>query len=525
MFSDSPIFPSDDLKVEDDGDSEIQKFFSGAKILLTGGTGFMGRLLLEKLLRACRDIDTIYVIIRTKKNENVNERLKKMFEGCLFDKVRNRDGLKKIVTLNGDLTRENLGLSRDDLETLVEEVTCVFHMAATTRFNEHIRQATYINVRATWDLLELSRRMKKLRCFVHVSTAYSFCTRRVIDEVKYSSKIKAEHLINMVEALDDDELEKITPVLLGKWPNTYTFTKAVAEDIIIRKYSDLPLGIVRPSIVSPTAKEPLAGWSDTFGGLTALVTGRFLGVLHVVHGEMNRDVDSVPGDYATNNIIAVAWEVANKRLYRKRARARFNHPSSRCHQTPPIYNYVNSCQNPITFQKSYPIVKKIWEKVPSVKGYGYPFLIDTTNEYLYLVLHFVFHVCVSYGYDAINVISGKPPFAVKRYKTLNNQLNYLNYFMRNKWTFTNFNTQRLWKDLSLKDQELFNFDIGTLNWEDYMEPFTYGTRVYLLRDSMDTVPEGLKIWRRFKIVHYTIVTSLVVSFVMFLYMLLRRFML
>lgn len=36
--------------------------------------------------------------------------------------------------------------------------------------------------------------------------------------------------------------------LLGKWPNTYTFTKAVAENVIKKQAGDMPIGIFRPAI-------------------------------------------------------------------------------------------------------------------------------------------------------------------------------------------------------------------------------------------------------------------------------------
>ncbi|MBK6799705.1 MAG: SDR family oxidoreductase [Acidobacteria bacterium] len=46
------------------------------------------------------------------------------------------------------------------------------------------------------------------------------------------------------------------------WPNTYTFTKSLAESLIGRLGADLPISIVRPSIVETSTHEPFEGWNE-----------------------------------------------------------------------------------------------------------------------------------------------------------------------------------------------------------------------------------------------------------------------
>lgn len=83
---------------------------------------------------------------------------------------------------------------------------------------------------------------------VHTSTAFSNCPRKEIEEKIYDTPVTADKLIAIVDTLDDDHLEAITPLLLGDWPNTYVYTKAIAEDLVKTYGEGLPVTIVRPSI-------------------------------------------------------------------------------------------------------------------------------------------------------------------------------------------------------------------------------------------------------------------------------------
>lgn len=58
----------------------LQRFYTGAKLFITGATGFMGKMLLEKLLRTCTGIDTIYILIRPKKDKDIYSRVDELFD-------------------------------------------------------------------------------------------------------------------------------------------------------------------------------------------------------------------------------------------------------------------------------------------------------------------------------------------------------------------------------------------------------------------------------------------------------------
>lgn len=56
---------------------------------------------------------------------------------------------------------------------------------------------------------------------------------------------------------DDELLETLTPYMIGKKPNTYTYTKQLAEGLLADEGKDLPVVMVRPSIVTAAMNEPL----------------------------------------------------------------------------------------------------------------------------------------------------------------------------------------------------------------------------------------------------------------------------
>lgn len=78
----------------------IPAFFRGKNIFITGVTGFMGKVLLEKLLRSCPDMGTVYVLVRPKKGVQPEERIKQILDckvlyGVFFSYFKLRTNVKK----------------------------------------------------------------------------------------------------------------------------------------------------------------------------------------------------------------------------------------------------------------------------------------------------------------------------------------------------------------------------------------------------------------------------------------------
>jgi fatty acyl-CoA reductase len=128
--------------------SEINEFFKNKRIFITGATGFLGKSLVEKLLRSCYDIDRIYLLVRAKKGKAADERLDELTDCKLFEKVKKLrpDYRSKLVAIAGDMELGELGISATDKERLSEEVNIVFHSAATVRFDEPMKMAVNMNI-------------------------------------------------------------------------------------------------------------------------------------------------------------------------------------------------------------------------------------------------------------------------------------------------------------------------------------------------------------------------------------------
>lgn len=172
--------------------SDIASFYRGRSILITGGTGLMGKVLVEKLLRACPGIENIYLLMRPKKGNDVNTRLMelinttvsksrhslqyrrnnldKMVQSCapvlfqIFDGLRkeNAETLNKLVPVAGDITAPGLGLSQVDCKVLTEKVSVVFHSAATVKFDESLKESVAMNMSGTKSVVQLCQKMENL---------------------------------------------------------------------------------------------------------------------------------------------------------------------------------------------------------------------------------------------------------------------------------------------------------------------------------------------------------------------------
>ncbi|KAJ9594708.1 hypothetical protein L9F63_013982, partial [Diploptera punctata] len=146
-------------------ESKIVNFFRGKTVFVTGASGFMGKVLVEKILYSCPDVKEVYILLRSKRSKTPEQRIEEMLKIPLFDRLRKEcpNALKKLVPLNGDITLDDLGLSPQNKKKVLEEVSVVFHCAATLKLEATLKDAVEMNTRGTWRILQLARDMKNLK--------------------------------------------------------------------------------------------------------------------------------------------------------------------------------------------------------------------------------------------------------------------------------------------------------------------------------------------------------------------------
>ena len=170
-----------------------------------------------------------------------------------------------------------------------------------------------MNIRGVQKMIDLAKKMKKLDVFVHVSTAYANCDRQHVTEVIYNPPVTPEKILEACDWMDDDLLDLLTPSIIKLRPNTYTYTKAIAESLVKQAEAEIPFTIVRPSIVGSAWREPIPGWIDNYNGPTAIIAASGKGIMRTMFGNRDAIADIIPVDVTVNLMIASAWFRGSKK--------------------------------------------------------------------------------------------------------------------------------------------------------------------------------------------------------------------
>jgi fatty acyl-CoA reductase len=91
----------------------------------------------EKLVYQCADIGKIFILMRSKRGQEPNQRLEEFLKCEYFSKRLNPNDLRsKLDIIEGDITQPQLGISPEDREKLINCVSVVIHSAASVKFDD-----------------------------------------------------------------------------------------------------------------------------------------------------------------------------------------------------------------------------------------------------------------------------------------------------------------------------------------------------------------------------------------------------
>ncbi|XP_017041066.1 fatty acyl-CoA reductase wat [Drosophila ficusphila] len=465
--------------------SEILSFYKDKTVFVTGGTGMLGKVIIEKLLRST-EVKRIYFLVRAKRGEGVEGRFEiwkknEIFEILLKNKPR---ALELVTPISGDCASSDLAISDEDRRTLIAEVQVVMHGAASVRFMEPLQQALNINTRSVRLMVQLAKEMLRLEAFVHVSTAYSNCVINNTQERFYPEHLTCpvDKVLDLSHSLSGELVDRMAPALLGKYPNTYTYTKALGEQIIQKEAGDLPIGVFRPAIILSSFKEPVPGWIDGLQGLVASIYGIAYGVIHLMLVNLKVNVHIIPVDYCANVAIASAVQIA--KVAKKDRKI-----------DPPIYTYSPTQSNPITYGELINNCYKYGLDAPNTKMVWYPFSHNITCSWLFDVGVYLYHMLPGFLIDVTLRLKGQKSVMIKSYHKIHEGIKLLYPFSNKSYIMDTKNTDQMWQSMSAEDKRIFNFDMSVIDWMEYFKYVMEGIRLYLFKDlrTPESIANGRKI--------------------------------
>lgn len=499
----------------------LAETYRGKSVLITGGTGFLGTALVEKMLRSLPQLDRLYLVVRPSREKGARERFEKdVLKSSAFDRLRAELGdafaerVSKVRVLEGDVHSPNLGLSGEDLAELSAAVDIVIHSAASVIFDAPLDAAVNSNVRGTLGLLKLARGWEKRPFFMHVSTAYTAGIREglvaeeppagttpngtqldwrdelaaldaAVGEAEEASRertlmsrfeTEARRELGMVgdEAEVAERIEQLRKAWVREklvqrgteraqelgWHDIYTFTKSLAERGVIDERGDLPLVILRPAIIESSVAEPSPGWIQGSRMADPIIMAFGKGILREFPGNPDSVIDLVPVDHVVNAIIAAA---------------------SRRPEEPEVFQVASGDRNPLRYRDMYTYVREYFLEHPLHDAGGRAIQPPEWSfpgrkaveaklraELLGLKAAGKIAARLPEGYMSQD-LRGRIARADKRTRMSLYYSRIYGPYSDIKSTFSAARTYDLFNSLSEEDRGTFPFDIAAVNWRTWMQ--------------------------------------------------------
>jgi thioester reductase-like protein len=358
------------------GTLSVRATMAGKRVMLIGVTGFIGKVWLANTLMDLPEVGKIYLLIRRQKSSPAQSRFEKLVEESpVFDPLSRRYGTglgrfisEHVEVIEGDASQPGLGIAPGPAEVLRQTLDLVINSSGLTDFNPDLRDALATNVDAAVNVLEFVRESDHAG-LLHLSTCYVAGTR----DGRVAEKLRPDYTPIDLKGFDaDDELRSLHELVksaeekaagpdvtedlrqqaivkehaakdlhgtalenqirknrvrwlrnylteagtrraneLG-WPNTYTLTKSLAESLICKFGSGLPVALVRPAIVETSLEKPFVGWNE--GINTSASLSYLLGTyFRQLPTNERKRLDIIPVDSVCQGMTLIAAAIVERR--------------------------------------------------------------------------------------------------------------------------------------------------------------------------------------------------------------------
>ncbi|WP_007518776.1 HAD-IB family hydrolase [Pseudofrankia saprophytica] len=370
----------------------LRERLAGRRVYMTGVTGFVGEALLERLLSDFPDTRVV-ALVRPRGGQDGASRLRRQLRKPAFKALREKVGegaveklAARVEVVDGDLA---------SMPDIPADVDLVIHCAGEVSFDPPVDEGFTTNIGGVQELLRAARAGGASPHIVHVSTAYvaglrsghiaegrlahdvdwvaekaaAGRTRQAAEDAsrtpersaQFLAEAQAKHLRAGAQSVSRDAEDRRRQWVRDRlvrsgaeraqvlgWTDCYTFTKALAERCLEDSHGDLPLTIVRPSIIESALARPFPGWIEGFKMAEPLILAYGRGEFPDFPASPDATIDIIPVDLVVNAILAAAAQTP---------------PAAE----PAYYTVCSGFRNPLLFRELFEHVHEYFQEHPLPK--------------------------------------------------------------------------------------------------------------------------------------------------------------
>jgi long-chain acyl-CoA synthetase len=397
---------------------DVSLVLDGARLVVLGGTGFLGKLLLTMLLDRYPEVGRLFVVVRAKGGLGPEERFwRDVATHEVLGPLRRTHGERfeaflreKVQPIDGDMGRPRCGIDESVVRELRGTIDAVVNLAGVIDFNPSLDDALDANAFGAQNLVDLARALEDVPV-LHTSTCYVAGRRKgpireedprvhpfpradelgaqlwdpqreiaeCLDLVKQANhrcddafrqsefqQRANENLLRRGEPAHgpayDRELarvkrrfviERLVEAGIDRathwgWPNIYTYTKALGEQVIAE--SGLEFAIARPAICESTIAFPFPSYNEGVNASAPILYFIMKGQPHILAQHV--PLDLIPADQVVAGMILALVELLEG-------------------TAKPVYHFGASDSNPCTAQRFGELVGLYKRKHYQRKGGNY----------------------------------------------------------------------------------------------------------------------------------------------------------